>query len=348
MKIENYVSAKAPIRFKKKIRIVATGTVVGKKESEGPLAQYFDRTFDDALCGEKSFEKAESMLCGNALEITLGKAGIKESAIDVLLGGDLLNQCCGSGYGLANFDIPYLGLYGACSTFAEGLITASLMIDSEHISSAAVVVSSHFCSAERQFRYPLGYGSFQGPTAQNTVTGAGAFLLFDEDKFEILSNEKGVYVTQALPGIVCDRGIKDAGNMGAAMCSAAADTICRFAESEKCKFEDFDFIATGDLGWEGNKLLSTLLGKEYSCISNKLRDCGLMIYDLKNQKVCCGGSGCGCSAVVTGGYFFENLKRGNLKKIGVIGTGAMMSTKSLKQGESIPAIAHFVTLCSGD
>ncbi len=344
MNIIDYVSNREVMRFKKKIRIVSTGCVGGSKESEGPLGEYLDKSFEDPLVNEKSFEKAESILCKSALEAALSKASMSDKSVDILLAGDLLNQCSGSGYGLEDFDIPYLGLYGACSTCAEGLLCAAMMIESGFVSTAAVAVSSHFCSAERQFRFPLGYGSFSGPTAQNTVTGAGAFILCDEEKFDFSSDGPGVYITEALPGIVSDRGIKDAGNMGAAMCTAAADTVSRYIESKGSVFDDFDYVATGDLGWEGTKLLSLLLKDNQEALKNKLTDCGLLIYDLKKQNCGCGGSGCGCSAVVTAGYFYENLKKRKFNKIAMIGTGAMMSTKSVYQGMSIPAVAHLVTL----
>ena len=346
LNINDYCGIRSVYKFKKKIRILSTACTGGKKEREGPVGGFLDEYYEDALLGEKSFEKAESKLCENALGIALSKAGLADKRIDVLFGGDLLNQCTGAGYGLSKYDIPYFGLYGACSTCAEGLLLASMLIESGQVNTAAVVASSHFCSAERQFRFPLGYGSFSGPTAQNTVTGAGAFILCNEDVFDI-GSENAVYVEEALPGIVSDRGIKDAGNMGAAMCTAAADTIDRYLESSATAVDEINTIATGDLGWEGNKLLSTLLGEKAKPISSKLTDCGLMIYDLKTQSVGCGGSGCGCSAVVTAGYFFNNLSNGNLRRICLIGTGAMMSPKSLKQGDSIPAVAHLVTLARG-
>ena len=348
MKIADYTSERGIIRFRKKIRVVSSACVGGKKENEGPLRDYLDRSFNDPLVLEDSFEKAEGILCRNALEIALEKAGLTDTSIDVLLAGDLLNQCSGTGYGLEDFDIPYLGLYGACSTFAEGILCAASMIESGAVSTAAVTASSHFCSAERQFRFPTGYGSFSGPTAQHTVTGAGTIILCDEEKFDFNSKDNAVYITEAVPGIVCDRGIQDAGNMGAAMCTAAADTITRYIRHAQNGFDGFDLIATGDLGWEGTKLLSLLLKENGKSLSDRLTDCGLLIYDLKKQNCGCGGSGCGCSAVVTAGYFCENLRNGKFSKIAMLGTGAMMSPKSLLQGMSIPAVAHLITLSSSE
>ena len=343
MKLCEYSSERGIMKFRRKIRIASCGCIGGKKEGEGPLSRYFDEIRDDPLSKENSFEKAEASLCRDALRYALDKSGLCDGSIDVLLAGDLLNQCSGTGYGLEEFDIPYFGLYGACSTCAEGLITAALMIESGLVSTAAVTVSSHFCSAERQFRFPLAYGSFALPTAQNTVTGSGAFILCDEDKFDF-SDKGAVYITEALPGIVCDSGINDAGNMGAAMCGAAADTISRYTDGSSVGFSDFDLVATGDLGWEGTKLLSVLLKEKAKPIKNKLTDCGLLVYDIAKQSCGCGGSGCGCSAVVTAGYFFDALSRGEMSKIALIGTGAMMSPKSLYQGMTIPSVAHLVTL----
>ncbi len=344
LQLQDYQGNRRVIKLNKKIRLFESACVGGQKENEGPLGKYLDEYYSDALIGEKSFEIAESRLCERSLRFALDKAKIPDTSIDILLAGDLLNQCTGAGYGLSMFDIPYIGLYGACSTCAEGLMLAALMIESGAVTTAAVVASSHFCSAERQFRYPLGYGSFSGPTAQNTVTGAGAFLLCDEEKIDIPESGKAIYIDEVLPGIVADRGIKDAGNMGAAMCSAACDTLDRYIES--AEVSELDGIYTGDLGWEGTKLLSTLLGQKSQAINDKLYDCGLLIYDIKTQKVGCGGSGCGCSAVVTAGYLMNELKGGNMQKVALVGTGAMMSPKSLKQGLSIPAIAHLVTLKS--
>lgn len=344
MKLNNYASKRVPYIFSKKIRVVSSACVGGTKESEGPLGGCLDKIIKDPLASEKSFEMAESELCRQALEIALKKAQLKDENIDILLAGDLLNQCSSSGYGLSEYDIPYIGLYGACSTFAEATMLAALMIESEKVSTAAVVASSHFCSAERQFRFPTGYGSFSGPTAQTTVTGAGAMILCNAEKFDSDDDANQVFVTEALPGIVCDRGIKDAGNMGAAMCTAAADTIARYMEGNAQGFNSFDTVATGDLGWEGIRLLSLLLKDKAKSIKDKLTDCGLLIYDIKKQSCGCGGSGCGCSAVVTAGHFYNCLKSGSMNKVALIGTGAMMSPKAISQGLSIPAVAHLVTL----
>lgn len=344
MRISEYNANRGKIRFKKKIRILSSGAIAGKTEGEGPLANYFDEICNDPLFGEKTFEKAESLMCTKALRTALSKAMITEDALDFILAGDLMNQCTGSTYGLSDYDVPYLGIYGACSTFAQGLVIGSMLIESGCANAVAVCASSHFCSAERQFRFPTAYGSFGSSTAQNTVTGAGCIILCDGEAFEFDNKEKAIYVTEAIPGIVVDRGINDAANMGAAMCSAAADTIIRYADGENDAYKDFDFVASGDLGWEGVRLMTDILGDDSPISPAKLRDCGLLVYDIKKQNVGLGGSGCGCSAIVSAGYFLSEMRCGNLHKIGIMGTGAMMSPKSVDQGESIPGIAHMVTV----
>ncbi len=335
-----YTACRSAINFDSNIRIVSTATVGGKKEKKGPLGQYIDIYCEDEKLGQDSWEKAESEMCRLALETALAKGNLTENNVDFLFAGDLMNQCTGSGYGLLEFDIPYIGLYGACSTFAEGIMIGATFIESGKAKCVAVVVSSHFCSAERQFRFPLEYGSFAETTAQNTVTGAAAVILSKDDKVQ----KGAVYITSALPGIVCDRGIKDASNMGAAMCSAAKDTITRYFKSSQERMSDFDLIATGDLGLEGKSLLCDLMRADGADVGDNLDDCGTMIYDLKKQEVGCGGSGCGCSAMVTGGYIYEHLLSGVFRKCLIIGTGAMMSPQSLLQGSSIPAVAHLIKL----
>ena len=229
-------------------------------------------------------------------------------------------------------------MYGACSTVAEGLLTAALLIDSGHIGSAIVAASSHFCTAERQFRFPLEYGAVSGTTAQTTVTGAGAALLL-----RAKPDETGVFLTRGMYGIVSDRGIKDAANMGAAMATAAADTILRYLGSTGETTSDYDAVATGDLGREGVSLAREMLN-EKNDPAKSLCDCGELIYDLEKQKVGCGGSGCGCSAVVTAGHFYNQLKNGGVRRMALIGTGALMSPQSIQQGQSIPGVGHLVCL----
>lgn len=257
---EPYIAPRTPMRFDRAVRVVSAAAVGGKKEKEGPLGDFLDIYCEDEKLSEKTWENAESEMCRIALNTALSKANLTEKSVDYLIAGDLMNQCTGAAYGLLDFDIPYFGLYGACSTFAEAIILGSVLVSSGQANCVAVVVSSHFCTAERQYRFPLEYGSFSESTAQNTVTGAGAILLAKSDF--VCEATTNVFVTEALPGIVCDRGIKDAANMGAAMSTAAADTILRYFETSGCDFHQFDRILTGDLGKEGHAIaLDTFTAK---------------------------------------------------------------------------------------
>jgi len=317
--------------------IVAAASVVGKYEYEGPLGDCFDLHDSTDKFGMKTWEKAESEMQRLAFNTALAKASASEREVDALFAGDLLNQCVGSSYGLLDFDIPYFGLYGACSTAAESLMLAAMMTSAGYFRTCAAVTSSHYCSAERQYRTPLEYGAQRSPTAQWTVTGAGAFLVRGEGR---------VRIAEALPGIVIEKGINDASNMGAAMAPAAADTILRYFQSSDRSPREFDCIVTGDLGWEGGSLLCDLLLAEGLDIRDRYQDCGILIYDRKGQDMHAGGSGCGCSAVVLASHFYPRLERGELNRILFIGTGAMMSPASIQQGEAIPAIGHLLHICN--
>lgn len=329
---------RVPKKFDSDIRISATACYGSKLEKEGPLSSFFDGFVKEAPDDGETWEKNESDMIEKTVSTLLEKSNTPEKEVGLLLGGDLMNQCTSSAYGLEGFDIPYLGLYGACSTFAEGIMTASMYIEADAAHSAIASASSHFCTAERQYRFPLFYGAFPQSTSQHTVTGCGAALLRKTDK-----NEKGIYVKSALPGIVINRGITNASNMGAAMATAAADTIIRFLEAERKSLSDYDMVATGDLGKIGLEMAKDML-KSHGFYDEKgiFTDCGILIYDLENQEVSCGGSGCGCSAVTFCGYIFDKMSKGALKKVLLIGTGAMMSPQSLLQGLSIPAVAHLV------
>jgi stage V sporulation protein AD len=276
-----------------------------------------------------------------ALSAALSKAHVAPEQVDMLFAGDLLNQCVGSSYGLLSYDIPYFGLYGVCSTSAEGIILASSMIGGGLAHVAAVVTSSHNAAAERQFRTPLEYGGQRSPTGQWTVTGAGAFVLCDP---QTAGGRELAIVTQAMPGIVIDMGITDANNMGAAMAPAVVSTLTRFFDEHGTTPDEFDLIVTGDLGWEGGRILCDLMAAEGRDISGRHNDCGKMIFSRHAQDTHSGGSGCGCAAVVLGGYLLPMLRSGALNKILFLATGAMMSPDSVKQGQSIPAVAHLLCL----
>lgn len=308
----------------------------GKREKEGPLGGLIDYTTDDDTFGEDTWEKAESSLQKRIFEGLISKSGKQPSDVEYLLAGDLLNQCIGSHYGLRDFGVPFFGLFGACSTMAEGLALGSILIDGGFAGRVAALTSSHFCSAERQFRLPLEYGGQRPPTSQWTVTGGAAVLLE--------SCGAGPYVTHITVGRIVDMGIKDVNNMGAAMAPAAADTLISFFRDTGTYPTDYDIIVTGDLGFVGWELAKTLLGKEGWLMGDNYNDCGLMIYDRDKQSVDAGGSGCGCSAVVLASRLLPGLQSGLYRNVLFVGTGALMSPTSVQQGESIPAIAHLVRL----
>lgn len=317
--------------------IISSASVVGKNEHCGPLGECFDIHDPSDKFGMNTWEQAESEMQRLAFNTALSKLSLSERSIDAIFAGDLLNQCVGSSYGLLDFDIPYFGLYGACSTAAEGIMLASALVSAGYFNRVAAVTSSHYCSAERQYRSPIEYGAQRSPTAQWTVTGAGAFMISSGGK---------VRICEALPGIVIEKGITDASNMGAAMAPAAADTIIRYFSSSGYSPSDFDMIVTGDLGAEGGSILCELLLTEGVDIRKKYADCGTLIYDLKKQDKHAGGSGCGCSAVVLASYLIPMLEKGDLSDILLIGTGAMMSPSSIQQGYSIPAVAHLLRFCA--
>ena len=328
---------KSIIKFKASPRICSYYSVVGHLEYEGPLGPYFDEYCLDDKFEKESWEKAESEMQRRAISGALKKSGYLDTEIDILLAGDLLNQCVGSNYALSNFDTGFLGLYGACSTCSEGLLIGAALISGGLIKNCAAVTSSHYCSSERQFRFPLEYGGQRTPTSQWTTTGAGAFVLSNQGKIEIC---------EGLVGKVIDKGISDISNMGAAMAPAAINTLKRYFLESDSKPEDFDLIITGDLGYEGSEILKELLLFEGIDIRKNHVDCGLMIFDREKQDVHSGGSGCGCSAVVMASDIVPNLEAGILKNVLFLGTGALMSPMTLSQGGTIPAVAHLVHLRS--
>ena len=323
-------------------RILASAGVAGKREADGPLGQRFDRIFDDTTLGEGSWEKAESKLLLAAAQCALEKAGLQPEAIQAVFAGDLQSQCTASVFGLRGLNIPYCGIFGACSTMAEGLLLAALAMESGGFSAAMAATSSHFCTAERQFRHPLEYGGQRTPTAQWTVTGAGAAILARE------ADPAAPYIDKVQIGTMVDLGVTDAGNMGAAMAPAAKKTIADFLRDTNTAPQDYDLILTGDLGRIGTDLLRELMQREDGVdLSEKQRDCGLLIFDREAQDVHAGGSGCGCSASVLCCDIIRCLREGSLKNVLFVATGALMSTTTFKQGESIPGIAHAVLLKGG-
>lgn len=316
--------------------IVGFAAVGAKKEKEGPLADYFDYLSEDSSFGEKTWEKAETLMQKKAIELALQKGGIQKEQIDFLFAGDLLNQCISSAYASRELQLPFFGLYGACSTMAESLCLAGMFVDTKLASRCLAVTSSHFCSAERQFRFPLEYGGQRTPTAQWTVTGSGACIVAGKDR--------PPYLRAATVGTVEDLGITDINNMGAAMAPAAAQTLENFFDDTGTMPDDYDMILTGDLGAVGSQLLEELLLKENFDIAKQHTDCGLLIYNPCDGDINAGASGCGCSASVLCSYILKRMEDKMLKNILFCATGALMSPTSNQQGETIPGVAHLVHL----
>lgn len=332
------MSGNKTIFFESKPSVLAYASVVGKKEKQGPLGEHFDITSEDSLFGADSFEKAESRMQQTAIDTALKKCQLNYSDIDCIFAGDLLNQCIGSSFGLRGTEMPFVGVYGACSTMALTLGLAGVFINSGAAKNTISVTSSHFCSAERQYRFPLEYGSQRTPTAQWTVTGSGAVVLTDKPQ--------KVFISSVTFGSVQDKGVKDQNNMGAAMAPAAADTIKRFFTDTNTAPDNYDAIFTGDLGTVGSALLYELLEADNINIRKNHKDCGMMIFDIEKQDVHAGASGCGCSASVLCGLILKKLECGEYKNVLFCATGALLSPTSTMQGETIPSVAHLINLRS--
>lgn len=316
----------------------AFAAVGSKKESEGPLADCFDILEPDATFGQTSWEKAESQMVTMVAERALQKAALSPTDIDCVFAGDLLNQCIGSTFGLRDMGIPLLGIYGACSTMAEGLLLSTLLVDSGTAARTLAVTSSHFCTAERQYRFPLEYGSVRPTSAQWTATAAGAVIL-----------EQGTqppFVRAVTIGTIEDKGVTDQNNMGASMAPAAAQTLKQFFADTGKTPQDFDLIVSGDLGAIGADLMTQLLKQEGIDVKSKYNDCGLLLYDREKQDVHSGASGCGCSASVLCAFLMPRLREGKLKNLLFMATGALLSPTTVQQKESIPGIAHLIWFSS--
>lgn len=307
-----------------------------QKNLIGPLAKYFDKCVDDEFYGESSWEKAESKFIKDTTNLVLSKSGITNKDIDFCFAGDLLNQCISSTFGLREINIPFFGIFGACSTFAEALILGSMSIDGNFANNVLCAVSSHFCSAEKQFRFPLELGNQRPPTSQWTVTGSGACILSKEGT--------GPYITHITPGKIVDMGIKDANNMGSAMAPAAIDTLIAHLTDTSRSPDYYDAIITGDLGYIGRDIVLEIANSKGYNLKNNYNDCGILIFDKNKQDTHSGGSGCACSATVFSGYLYKELKNKRLKKLLLITTGALTNSTTSQQGESIPGIAHAVSI----
>ncbi len=327
---------KQTIQFSRPPVIAAAACVGGKKEGEGPLRQHFDLISPDSRFGADSWEQAESTMLRRCWDILWDKAGPDSPPPDTVFAGDLLNQCVGSAYALRDCGAPYFGLYGACSTMGEALSLAAMSLDGGFGQSAVAATSSHFCSAERQFRYPLAYGSQRCPTAQWTVTAAGAVLLRDRGR--------GPRITHITTGLITDAGVTDMTNMGAAMAPAAFSTLTAHFEETGRAPDDYDAIVTGDLGVLGSDILRELFARQGVELGPRYMDCGRLIYSIAAQDAHAGGSGCGCSAAVLAGHFLPGMEKGQWRRILFAPTGAMMSLTSSQQGQSIPGICHALAI----
>ncbi|MFV0441876.1 MAG: stage V sporulation protein AD [Lachnospirales bacterium] len=326
------------LSFDNKIYITTTSSIVGPMEGEGKLKKYYDIILDDMYFGEDSWEKAESKLVKENFKNCIEKSNFKTEEIDYMITGDLLNQSIGSTFGIKDFGIPFFGIFGACSTMGEGMGLGSVLIDGGFATNILVGASSHFCSAERQFRYPLELGSQRPPTASWTVTGDGAVILSKN------GDDSMPYINRITTGKIIDLGVKDAFNMGAAMAPAAADTLISHFEDFGIQPNYYDLIVTGDLGYYGRDIVIEMVKNKGYDLSENYNDCGILIYDREDQNTDAGGSGCGCSAVTFAGYLYQNMLKKDIRKLLFVPTGALLSSVSTQQGESIPAIAHAVSI----
>lgn len=318
--------------------VVSWAAVVGRMEGDGPLGGCFDAVYDDSFCGQKTWEQGEAAMQSDALRLALQKGGLAAEDVDCVFAGDLLNQNIGATFALRDFGIPVCGVYGACSTMGESLALAALAVSGGGARLAAAQTSSHFCTAERQYRMPLPYGSQRSPTAQWTATAAGCCIVGRESE--------GPYVTHVTRGRIIDMGVTDMTNMGAAMAPAAYDTLTALFRETETKPVDYDLIITGDLGAVGHDILLELFRQEGVALEN-YTDCGLLLYDRQRQDMHAGGSGCGCSAAVLCGHLLDGLRKGKWRRVLFAPTGALLSPTSSFQGESIPGICHAVVLAAG-
>ena len=327
--------AKHTIYFEKQPRIISTGTIAGPKECAGVVGKYVDRALSDDMFGESTYEKAECKMLSFAIQMAIKNAALEEEGIDLMISGDLLNQIISASFAARDFDFPFLGVYGACSTMAESFALAASFINAGYFKKIVAATGSHFSSAERQYRYPLELGTTRPPQSQWTVTGAGGAVIA----------EKGSHtaITGATFGKVVDFGVTDVNNMGAAMAPAACDTILTHLKDTGRGADYYDLIVTGDLGALGSRIVKDLTWEKGVDIQPNHVDCGEIIYKVIEDEFQ-GGSGAGCSAVVFNSYIYDKLKRREINRVLFVATGALLSTVSSGQGESIPCIAHAVSI----
>lgn len=338
---------KASMKPEKPVYIISGGSIVGTKEGQGPLGDLFDMVGEDDMFGCKTWEEAESSLQKDAVYLALEKAGLKQEDVTFLFAGDLLGQCIATSFGISSYGIPLLGVYGACSTCGESLTLGAMSIAGGFADKVLCVTSSHFASAEKEFRFPLEYGSQRPLSASWTVTGSGAFVLSSQPD-GTTKNVSGVAARARIVGMtvgkIVDYGLKDSMNMGACMAPAAASTLEQHFIDWNSRPEDYDKIITGDLGSIGQKVLIDLLRDKGYDISAQHMDCGIEIYDAQTQDTHAGGSGCGCSAVTLSAYILRQIEAGHWKRVLFMPTGALLSKTSFNEGQSVPGIAHALVL----
>ncbi len=339
--VQSKMVGKQTTLFQKAPYIISSSSIAGKKEGEGPMAAHFDVIEQDPLFGKKTWEEAESEFIKQAANKVLEKAGLKNTDIRYLVGGDLLGQLIATSFGVAELEIPTFGLYGACSTMGEAMSLGAMLVDGGYAGKVLALTSSHFAGAEKQFRFPLDYGNQRPYSASWTVTGSGAVIISDQDKKQN-PDEASIVITGITTGKIVDFGLKDSMNMGAAMAPAAYDTIRQNLEDLGIQPSHYDKIITGDLGYVGKNILIDLLKEKNYDISGNHIDCGIEIFDKENQDTHAGGSGCGCSAIIFAGYVLKQLRTKTWKRVLFIPTGALLSQVSFNEGKTVPGIAHAV------
>ena len=323
------------IFFKNKPKIIATSSIAGPKESEGSINKYFETKLEDDMFNEDTYEKAESKMLFTVIKNCIKNSKLKENEIGSIISGDLLNQIISSTFAVRNFNIPFLGVYNACATFSESLLLAATLVDGEYMNNVVCATSSHFSTAERQYRYPLELGSTRPPLSQWTITGGGASM--------VSSIGNGPSITSATIGKIVDFGVIDTNNMGAAMAPAASDSIINHLKNTNTVPEDYELIVTGDLGTLGSRIFKDLIWEKGFDVEKQHVDCGELVYNICEQEYQ-GGSGAGCSSLVFNSYLYKKLIQKKYRKILLATTGALLSTVSSQQGESIPGICHVVEL----
>lgn len=347
------MTGKQSIAFENPPYIISAASVAGKKEGEGPLGKYFDMVEEDPMFGAKTWEAAESNMLKRAVSLAISKADMTTKDIRYIVGGDLLGQLIASSFGVEQMNIPMFGVYGACSTMGESMGLASILVDGGYADTALAFTSSHFCGAEKQFRFPLAYGNQKPLSMTWTVTGSGAVVIATGNEKNqgkgpkndgMSSDGADVVIRGITPGKIVDYGIKDSMNMGAAMAPAAMDTIYQHLVDFKTQPEDYDRIITGDLGSVGKEILIDLLKQKGYDISKVHIDCGIEIFDPESQDTHAGGSGCGCSAVTFAGYILKRMRKRDWNRVLFVPTGALLSTVSFNEGDPVPGIAHAILL----